>query len=206
MPPSEAFGDLILNRSQISLPLIEAKIEEVLRSPSPAEGFADRTIDPQKFVYLAAVAITEAGDAQALKEIAKLIKIDENRFGEFVEKVLITARSYRNPFVVAYQGLDLRDPAVDARIAAWAEFMLAEQRPPFRNRGRRDPEPVPESEVKQVRSMWADAMADRYKRVPTETEWALDPLVSRLESIRARVLRDAMIPAVAEALQKRPKR
>jgi hypothetical protein len=206
MPPSEAFGDLMLNRSHISLPLIEAKIEEVLRSSSPSDCFDDKSVEPQRFVGYAALAIANVGDAQALKELSKLIRIDERRFGGLVEDTLLHARSYGNPFVVAYQGLDLRDPTLDGRIAAWAEFMLAERRPPFRNYGRRDPEPVPESEVKQVRSMWADAMADRYKRVPTETEWALDPLVSRLESIRARVLRDTMIPAVAEALQKHQKR
>ena len=76
MPPSEAFGDLILNKSEVTLPLIEQKIEEVLRSPSPGQSFNDKSIDPQDFVRRATSAITEAGDTQSLKEANKLIKID----------------------------------------------------------------------------------------------------------------------------------
>src|SRR4051794_2508638 len=49
VPPSEAFGDLILNCSSVTLPVIEQKIEEVLRSPSPLDSFSDTSVDPQKF-------------------------------------------------------------------------------------------------------------------------------------------------------------
>jgi len=61
MPPSEAFGNLILNKSSVTLPLTEQKIEEALRSPSPLDCFRDQSVDPQKFVDRAAMAITAAG-------------------------------------------------------------------------------------------------------------------------------------------------
>lgn len=180
-PDAGVFVMLVLNRSQVVLPLIEQKIEEVLRSPSPPACFTDKSVDPQKFVHTAALAIIGAGDAQALKEASKLIKIDEEQFGWMVEQVLIQARSYRNPFVVAYRGLEIGDPAIDSRIAAWAEVELADKRPPLRNYGPRDPEPVPESEIQRVRRWWAGAMVERYRGVPVQEQWAHDPIVSRLK-------------------------
>ena len=101
MPPDDVFMMLILNKSEIALPLIEQKIEEVLRAPSPSECFTDKSVDPQKFIHPAALSITEAGNVQSLKEASKLIKIDEKQFGWMVDRTLLHAWSYRNPFAVA---------------------------------------------------------------------------------------------------------
>ena len=62
---------------------------------------------------------------------------------------------------------------MSSRIAAWAESELAESRPSYRPG--RPAEPVPDYERAQIRAAWAEAIADRYKHVPTESEWALDP-------------------------------
>jgi hypothetical protein len=204
MPANDGFLMVMLNRSSVVLPLMAAKIEEVLTSPAPLVCLDDKSVDPQQFVDRAAFAVAGVGDVQALKELSKLIRIDEKRFGDLIEGALLHARTYRNPFSVAYQGLDLDDPAVSSRIAAWAEVQLAESCPS--HRPGRPAEPVPDFERAKVRTMWAEAIADRYKSVPTEIEWAKDPLASRLESIRARVLRDEVLPAVAEALRKRPRK
>jgi hypothetical protein len=157
-PNADTLTMLVLNRSSVTLPLIERKIEQVLRSPSPSECFVDKSVAPQKFIDVAAATIAYAGDAEALKQLSKLIRIDEKRFGRLIDNTLGNARVHRNPFTVAYQGLELGDTAVDARIAAWAQFQLSEKRAPGRNFGPRTPEPVPESEVQLVRRMWAEAM------------------------------------------------
>jgi hypothetical protein len=42
------FGMLLLNRSSLVLPMLETKIEEVLRSPNPLNCFTDKTVNPEK--------------------------------------------------------------------------------------------------------------------------------------------------------------
>jgi hypothetical protein len=206
MPPSDVFGMVTLNRSEVVLPLIEQKIEEVLQSPAPLELFSDKSIDPQKFVHSAALSIAANGDVQALKEASKLIKIDEKQFGWMVEDVLLSARTYRNPFTLAYRGFELGDPAIDSRIAAWAEVDLADKRPPLRNYGPRDPEPVPESEIRRVREWLAAAMVEKYGWAPTESQWTHDPIVSRLAAIRTAAIHDDVMRLAAGAAQKGPQR
>ena len=49
-------------RSAIVVPLTEKKIEEVLKSTSPATCFSDPTVDPEKFVANAVGLIRGAGD------------------------------------------------------------------------------------------------------------------------------------------------
>jgi hypothetical protein len=203
MPPSEAFGTMILNRSSTTLPVIEGMIEEVLRPPSRPECFSGQTTDLKKFAHVAALSITEAGNEQSLVEASKLIKLDDQQFGWMVERILLQAETYRNPFVVAYQGLELNDPAVGRRIAAWAQTALADRRPPNRNFGPRDPEPVPESEIRRTRRAWAEAMVERYGGVVTETNWANDPIVVGLTSAHARALHDEVLRASAEAVRRR---
>ncbi len=206
MPPSETFGDLILNKSEITLPIIEQKIEEVLRSPSPSECFTDKSIDPQNFIERAAAAIFEAGNVESLRQVSKLIKIDEKRFGWLVERTLDQARNYRNPFLVAYQGYEIGDPAVDSRIAAWTEVQFADKRPPQRNFGPRDPEPVPEFEIQLVRRWWAEAMLERYHGVPTEEQWQRDPIAARLKPLQANSLHDEMLRRTSELVERRQRR
>jgi hypothetical protein len=196
MPPSEAFGDLILNRSSVALPLIEQKIEEVLRSPSPLGSFSDQTVDPQKFVDIAALAITTAGDVQALKEASKLMRIDEKRFGWMVGKTLLTARTYRNPFTVAYGGFEIGDPAIDSRIAPWFESQFSQAEAILRQADT-------DFDIRRQKQWWAEALVEKYRGVPTERQWLADPLASRLSQVRAAGLHDDVVRFAAEAVQKR---
>jgi hypothetical protein len=205
-PGGDVLTMLVLNRSSLALPLIEQKIEQVLRSPNPSDCFTDKSVDPQKFVSVAAQTIAYAGDAEALRQLGKLIKIDEKRFGGLIDRTLVNARDHRNPFTVAYQGLEMGDPAIDTRVAAWARFQLADKRAPLRNFGPRTTEPVPEGEIQEVRRMWAEAMVGKYGRVPTARDWADDPIASRLDTVHAQALHDHMMGAAAEALERRGKR
>jgi hypothetical protein len=115
----EPLGVLIRTRGSLVLPMMERKIEEVLKSSSPLDCFTDKTVDPQRFVDLAASNIAHAGDEYALKEVSKLIALDEKRFDLLVRNTLLAAENRRNPFAVAYRGFEIGDPAVDKRIVAW---------------------------------------------------------------------------------------
>jgi hypothetical protein len=187
MQPSDVLSMLVLNKSSLALPLIEEKIEEVLHSPSPRECFSDQSVDPQAFVGLAASMIAYAGDAQALREIGKLVKIDPNLFGRLVEDTLGHAESFRNPFAVAYQGLELSDPLLTQHIGAWVEAQLASRSPIALGR---------------VKDMWAEAMVVRYSGVPTESQWMTDPIVTKLKTPTAGTIHNDMIRKSAEAVER----
>src|ERR1035438_3319066 len=163
---------LIINRSALTLPLIEAKLEEVLKS----------TPTPKGFVETASEMIAYAGDERALRAVSKLVAIDENRFGRLVGRTLDNARNWRNPFGVVYRGLEIGDEAVSRQMAAWVESALA-------------------SNTMQRR--WAEAMLDRYGKVPGDSEWATDPVVSGLKHGASTELRQRVVRLAVEAQSKR---
>jgi hypothetical protein len=190
MPPGDVLTMLVLNKSSLTLPLMEKKIEQVLHSASPLECFTNKEVDPQYFVAIAALTISEAGNEQALQAVSKLITIDEQRFGKLVDRTLGHARNYRNPFTVAYHGLEIGVPAVDQKIMTWVEEQLADK---------------DQYGIVEVRRYWADAMLDKYRGVPVSSEWASDPIVSRLKAPQAASLHNEMIRYTSEAFEKRAK-
>lgn len=95
---------LVVGRSPLVLPMLERKIEEVLKSPTPLDCFKNKATDPQVAVLFLWTTIAEAGNQQSLQEASKLLKIDEKRFDRLVYNTLAQAISLRNPFTVAYQG------------------------------------------------------------------------------------------------------
>lgn len=199
---------LLLNKGSLVLPLIEKKIEQVLKATSPLDCFIDKNVDPQRFVDLMGATIAWTGDGEALKQISKLIKLDEKRFGGLVERTLGSARDYaksRNPFVVAYRGFAIGDPAIDQRIVAWAESRLSpDDRDPEREVASRrlgiPPAPPLSAEMKR---MWAEAMLDQYGGVPTELQWLRDPLASRLKVALSQTLHTEVFTLARDAWQKR---
>lgn len=182
---------LILNRSSLVLPIIEKKIEEVLRSTSPLDCFTDKTVDPQKFVDVAAWSIPSAGDEYALRAVSKLIAIDEKRFGMLVRNTLLSVHGTQNPFTVAYRGFGIGDPAIDKRIIAWI-----------------GPQFDDDSEFRQgqLKHWWAEAMLDKYGRVPNEADWANDPIASRLTPALAASLHCEILRLAAETFEKQTKK
>ena len=188
----------VLNKSEIALPLIEQKIEEVLRSRSVSSCFNDKSVDPKRFVGRAMLAIATAGDLEALKQSSKLIKIDEKRFGDMVDRTLSGALGYRNPFTVAYQGLELNDPVLDSRIGDWARAQLRERTHILPG--------AAEAETLEVREWLAQAVVKRYGAAPSEKQWAKDPLISRLPPLLTAGLHDHVMSLAAEAAKKSPTR
>jgi hypothetical protein len=114
----DRFSLLLVNRSKLVVPLIEAKIETELESPARSERFID----------LASAMIAYAGDEHSIRAITKLVHIDERRFGMFIGRTLDNALKWGNPFGVAYQALDMGDSTVARHTTAWAESALASDR------------------------------------------------------------------------------
>jgi hypothetical protein len=108
-----------------------------------------------------------------------------------VNLALLNAVTYRNPFAVAYRGFEIGDLAVDKRIVAWAEQQLADKS---------------EFTRRQLKHMWAEAMAEKYGAAPSEVNWANDPIASRITPELAASLHDEMLRLGAEAFEKRGKK
>jgi len=209
---SGALGLLVASKPSVALPLIGLKIEEVLKSKSPLDLFTDKSVDPQRFVAFAAAAIEDAGNDQALREVGRLLRLDAERFDDAVQYTMIRATAVRNPFPLAYQGFAISDPALDTRLAIWAEWALAESRPPLpayylakRRYGfsRTGPQREPKAATDEIRQLWAEALLDRYGGVPSDAQWQSDPIVSRLSASQAESLHNDMISRASEIVQKR---
>jgi hypothetical protein len=145
-------------------------------------GSASRS---ERFIDLASAMIAYAGDEHSVRAISKLIRIDERRFGTFMGRTLDNAGKWGNPFGVAYQALDLGDGTLAGYTTAWAEAALTSNR---------------------MQRTWAEAMLDRYGKVPGDTEWATDPIASRLKDRASLELRQGVMRFAAEALSRREKR
>jgi hypothetical protein len=184
---------LVNNRSSLILPLIEKKVEEVLASKNPRECFTDTTVDPNYFFSLAYSLIAGAGDEEALKQVRKLLVLDPKRVDGWVSHTFAAAwhQPGPRPFALAYWAFGLGDPALDSRVAAWAEETLAEAG----------------SDAPQApRRRWAEALVERYGGVPTTAEWSSDPIVSRMKPTIAESLRENVLRFALDAWEKSPRR
>lgn len=179
---------LLRNKGSLVLPILEAKIEQVLGSNNPQECFTDNSVDPHRFVDRVAWAIANVGDDEALKQVAKLIKLDEKRFGMLVGITLGNARDWHNPFTVGYHGFAMGDPAIDQKIKAWAAEQLGSHE---------------ESTVTDAERRWADALVDKYGGPPTGAQWADDPFVSGLKPSLAESMHNDVFRKAVDALVKR---
>ena len=152
---------------------------------SKLEDALKSTSTPKRLVDTATEMIAYAGDEQALRAVSKLMSVDENRFGPLVGRTLDNAGNWRNPFGVVYRGLDIGDETVSRHMAAWVESALASN---------------------NMQRAWAEAMLDKYGKVPGEIEWATDPIASRLKDQSSQELRQSVLRFAAEAKSKREKR
>ena len=152
---------------------------------SKLEDALKSTSTPKRLVDTATEMIAYAGDEQALRAVSKLMAVDENRFGPLVGRTLDNAGNWRNPCTVAYRGLELGNEAVSRYTVAWMESALASNR---------------------MQRTWAEAMLDRYGKVPGDTEWATDPIASQLKDRASPELRQGVMRFAAEVLSKREKR
>ena len=139
------------------------------------EQMLNASAPQQRAVDIASEMIAYAGNEQSLGAISKLSTIDAKRFGKLVGRTLDNAMNYGNPFTVAYRAFDIGDEGIARSVASWCDSALATDR---------------------MKRLWAQAIVDRYGKVPSETEWISDPLASRLakgerERVQGRVNRFA---------------
>lgn len=171
----DKFSLLLVNRSSLVIPIVEARLEQELKQPSRSE----------RLIELASAMIAYAGDEQSLRAISKLIAIDESRFGRLVARTLDNAGNWQNPFTVVYRAFELGDDAVSRHTAAWADSALASD---------------------HMQRAWAEAMLDRYGKVPDDSELAKDPIATRLKDRASPELRQNILRLAAEAQSKRERR
>lgn len=211
LPPDDDIAVLGNIKPSLVLPLFERKIECVLTSASPAACFAAKNVDPRRFVYFAAMEIVYAGGEEALRQMAKLVPLDPAQFGPLVGRTLDHSKNYsksHNPFVVAYSGFTLGNPALENLILVWAEKNLSVD-PEERARAEaaaRGLGPTPPPPAEKMKRLWASAMLDRYKGIPTEEQWASDPIASHLSPALSRSLHDDVLRLSREAVAKQAPR
>ncbi len=211
LPPEQfqLVGLLFYNKPALVLPLVEQKIEQVLRSPSPLDLFSNKKVDPNRFAHIAASTIAETGDEEALKQVLRLVKLDEKRFRTLVGETLDSSKAYaksHNPFTVAYAGLALGEPILSQQIAAWAELRLTgnpaeHARAVAAARSAGIPPPAPR--VEGIERAWAEAMLNHYAGVPSELQWTSDPIASRLSPTLTATIHNDVLRFTIEAQQKR---
>jgi hypothetical protein len=179
---------LAVNRSSLALPMIEKKIEEILASTDPASCCTTNRVAPERFIDAAARTIDYAGNLEALKQIANLAARDDEKFGPYVPLTIHNAeeRPGSNPFVLAYAGLEMSNPALERRIIAWAESQLPGETA-FRK--------------SQMQRFWAQAMLARYGgRMQAENGWSRDPLGMRLSPALAGAMHDEVLRSMTEEI------
>src|SRR5205814_2148137 len=71
----DSLNQLARNHSSLILPIIVSKTEDVLRSGNPADAFAEKTVDPQRFLAAAFAILIETVDEQALRQASRLFKL-----------------------------------------------------------------------------------------------------------------------------------
>jgi hypothetical protein len=198
LPPDDAIVLLTHSRSSLALPLFENRIECVLKSAVPADCFTEKNIDIQRFVYLAAMGMAYAPGEEALRQLVKLVRLDEAQFGPFVGRTLDESKDYsesHNPFVVAYSGLSIGGHVLDKPIVAWAENNLTVD-PEERARAEKATHgygslvggsfgPPTPSPARKMKHLWGEAMLKRYGGAPTDAQWASDPIASGLSRLLA---------------------
>lgn len=187
---TDTLHSFTIGRSALAVPLIEAKMEQVLKSPAPGDCFTDKSVDVSRFLAAAGVTIAGAGDAEAMKALDKLTRIDEKQFGGLVEMTLSAAYGRPKVVAVAYAGLDLANPAMRPHITNWIEERLSDKSP---------------TAVALFKKWWAQALLDRYSVVPTEAQWANDPIASQLQVSRRTAIRDEMLRLCTQILESGPK-
>jgi hypothetical protein len=178
---------LVRERSATLAPVLGARVQQALKSASPIDCFTDKTVEPQSTIMTAASAIAYAADANALKELAKILTIDDRKFGWLVGYALSDGGS-RNFFPVAYSGYEIGSAPLEAKMTLWIEKQL---------------EADDASGEPQVKVWWAETLLERTRHTPTAADWANDPIVKKIKPELEKSVRDNVLRLAAEELQRR---
>lgn len=177
---------LVRERSALLAPVLGARVVEALKSPSPIECFADKTVVPQIAIMAAASVIAYAADENALKELSQILAIDDRRFGWLVGYALSDGGS-RNFFPLAYSGFEIGSEALDSKMTAWIGKQFEDA----------------DSAQSQLKSWWGQALLDRLGHAPTAADWDKDPIATRLTPELAKSLRDEVFRLASDEAHRR---
>ncbi len=174
----DSVTSLIRARSATLAPVLGDRIVEALKAKNPLDCFPDKTVEPNAAIMAAASAIAYAADANALKELSRILAVDDRRFGWLVGYALSDGGS-RNFFPVAYKGYEIGSAPLDAKMTTWIEKQLQEDY---------------QTAEPKLPAWWAGAIVERLGHAPGPADWANDPIVKKLkpettQPIRADVLR-----------------
>ena len=114
-----------------------------------------------KLLHTMGDVIAYAGDDRAILALAQLADRDEERFAYFLGRCLTYATGRRNPYALVYSSLDKVSPTARERLMKWVEGSASDD---------------------GLQRLWAMALYERYRGVPTESELATDPIATRLSA------------------------
>ncbi len=127
-------------------------------------------------------ALAYVANALAVDALCDLCAGNADLFCPYLERSLDYVEGRLNPFTLAYRAIAKPEAEVQGATIHWADSMIGF--PHFRQR-------------------LAEAMLERYGKVPGETEWATDPIASRLKDRASPDLRQSVVRFVTEAQRKR---
>jgi hypothetical protein len=130
-------------------------------------------------------ALAYVANGLAVDALCDLCAGNADLFCPYLERSLDYAEGRLNPFTLAYRAIARPEATVQDATIHWADSMIGF--PHFRQR-------------------LAEAMLDRYGKVPSQTEWTTDPIASRLKDRASPELRQSVLRFAAEAQSKRERK
>jgi hypothetical protein len=115
----------------------------------------------EKLLHTMGDIIAYAGDEHAILALAQLADLDEGRFAYFLGRCLTYGMGRRNPYGVIYSSLAKVSPAAREWLIKWVQGSVYDD---------------------ALQRLWALALRERYRGIPTESQLETDPIGTRLST------------------------
>jgi hypothetical protein len=171
--PADELLTLAIQHSDIAVPELKRR----LRAASQKHR---EKLDSKNSVYGDALAYV--ANELAVDALCDLCGENIDLFCPYLERSLDYAEGRRNSFSLAYHAIERPETPVQESVAHWTNSVISF--PHFQQR-------------------LAEAMLDKYQRVPNEDEWASDPIASRIKDQVSPKLRQKIMSLATEAQSKR---
>jgi hypothetical protein len=171
--PADDLLMLAIQHSDLAVPELKRRLIAYGQQPRKTLG-GSTTIHADALAYVA--------NGLAVDALCDLCAENPGLFCSYLERSLDYAEGRLNPFTLAYRAIARPEAVVQDAAIHWADSMIGF--PHFRQR-------------------LAEAMLDRYGKVPSETEWAQDPIASRLKTGASSELWQSVLRFAAEVQRKR---
>jgi hypothetical protein len=174
--PADELLMLAIQYSDLAVPELKRRL--IANSPQSRKALAGNTA-------IHADALAYVANGLAVDALCDLCSENADLFCPYLERSLDYAEGRSNPFTLAYRAIAKPGAVVQDTVIQWVNSMIGF--PHFRQR-------------------LAEAMLDKYGRVPDESVWATDPIASRLKDRASPELRQSVVRLATEAQSKREKR